>query len=696
MIESFRKYTGLMIVVLVLLFVGLVFLGDGIGNSFGAKPVMTVDSRAISLKEYQRNLALMELPRNLPNSHFLPRESLILASKYLGEGIVQEPMVSSAAVVARMTQFLQPSNEAPQRFITNRLNVQKAGLEFGVTPDLNEIENFVKNVLFADPEGNYDAESYADFIKNRVSRIGGTRGFNDYLRDLLTAQNLANLLGGGLEPEIETTRLIHALNKQQISGQQVILERATYEGRVDPSEDDLKKHFEENSMNYRSDELRRVSYIHIAPDWDKTLADATQARAKAEAEAEEIRKQQEAARAKAEEEAAKANQDAPADQPDDETLPPTEDESTGQPAEDETLPPAKEESTGEPTEDTAEEAPVGEQGDEGEQGQQAPEKTTSPEETTEVPEITTSDEAPVADEPVLVTPNPTVTPAEESEPIAPKTAEEQLSATEKNEAINELIPEVNQFFQTLADRINREPLDKVAAEFQYEVKKTELFSKTSPPEALNKFIQDRNLGNLGNAVFELPAVGDPDEKLSNPFRTDSGWFILFLEETVDSIPLSFEDARTQVSIDLKQKLAREKMIEEAKSLHEKFSAGIKQGETFAKLAEDAELGYTKVEQVKESGSFRGQRFPNPPAFDAARFTNPGEIAPPHFTPSEEDADRALLIYVDSREVIKDDAYLTELEDNSRGLSQIYRLITFENWLNDRYLERKVSEPTAQP
>ena len=51
MIENIRKYTGLMIVVLVLLFIGLVFLGDGVRNSFGSKPVMEVAGQSISKKK---------------------------------------------------------------------------------------------------------------------------------------------------------------------------------------------------------------------------------------------------------------------------------------------------------------------------------------------------------------------------------------------------------------------------------------------------------------------------------------------------------------------------------------------------------------------------------------------------------------------------------------------------------------------
>ena len=50
MFENIRKYTGLMVVVLVLLFVGLVFLDGGVSKAFNGKPVMEVGDHTVSRK----------------------------------------------------------------------------------------------------------------------------------------------------------------------------------------------------------------------------------------------------------------------------------------------------------------------------------------------------------------------------------------------------------------------------------------------------------------------------------------------------------------------------------------------------------------------------------------------------------------------------------------------------------------------
>ncbi|MEJ6719254.1 MAG: hypothetical protein QNK82_12255 [Akkermansiaceae bacterium] len=688
MIENIRKYTGLMIVVLVLLFIGLVFLGDGVRNSFGSKPVMEVAGQSISKKEYDRHMAVLDLPRALPNNHFLPRETRILSSHYLGDSVVDFPNLMPGSIVAQMSQYLQ-AGSSPDKFITNRLNTQKAGLEYGVTPSNDEVESFVENVLFADPEGSYDQEAYSDFIKNKASAFGGTRGFNDYIRDLLTAQNLSKVVGGGISPEMETVRALYNTEKQIINAQQVILESATYEGKISPTEEQLKEHYEANKENYKSDELRSISYVFVEPDWKATLEKVSAQKKVAEEAAEAAREKQEKARKKAEEEAKKAN-DANKPKPA-ETTDPTPAETT-----DPTPAETPDSESPKPAETTAP-AETGSQGDPGQPGDPAPAPTPeAPTPATTQPGTTGNPliEKPNIDAgvgPIAVPPGQPNATTTQPIPALPKTAKEKLNGAEKKQAIETEIPRVNEFFQELADNLGRD-FEKLAAKHGLKIIKTGLFSKVNSPKELNVSIQNSNIGKLSDSIFLLPSVGDPDEKLSDPHQTPDGWFIGRLDEVTESTPLSFEEARTKVSIDLKKKLAREQMVADAKALHEKLSPALKSGKTFEEAAKEAGQKIVKLDALKETGSFQGQRFPNPPAFDAAKFTNPGELAPLEFSPSEEEASRALVVFVEKREVTKNDEYLTGLEDSFKGLSDVTRLIAFENWLNDRYAESEVVPP----
>lgn len=598
-----------MIVVLVLLFVGLVFLGDGVSNSFGSKPVMEVAGQAISEKEFGRNLAVRDLPSALSFAP-LPRQARVIASHYLGDSIIDFQQASPGYIVSQMSQFLQVSS-SPDRFITNRLNVRKAGIEYGVSPSNEEVESFVENVLFSDNEGNYDVEAYNDFVKNRITNFGGTKGFNEYIKDLLSAQNLSRLLGGGIAPEMETVKSLYDNQRQVITAEQIVVEPGNFEAKVSPSEEELKSYYEENKDDYRSDELRRVSYVHIKPDWDATLKKVSIEKAEAQKMAEE--------------EAKKANSDASSKEKEPLDL--------------------DEEDTSSNKKD----------------GDQSAQKTESA--------ASTDDE----------------------EPASLQAAEDQLNGVEKNDAINALTQEVSLFIQKVLDDNLGENFGPISEEAGYSIIQSKFFSKTTPPEELSQSIQDSPVGSLANAIFQLPANGDSDERLSNPHKTSSGWFIFQLDEVKESVPLNYEEAKDRVSVDLKKKLARELMVKEAESLHAKITTALEEGKTFNEVAKELEQQVEKKTKLVEGQSFQG-RFFGDPAFEPARSTNPGELATLELTPSEENPERALIIYVEKREIVKDEQYNIQLDRRFSSLNQASRLVAFENWLNDRYKESKVVPP----
>ena len=56
-------------------------------------------------------------------------------------------------------------------------------------------------------------------------------------------------------------------------------------------------------------------------------------------------------------------------------------------------------------------------------------------------------------------------------------------------------------------------------------------------------IDSLQIGKISDAAFELPENGDSDEKLSDPYRTSDGWFLIRLDEVEDSLPLTFEASK---------------------------------------------------------------------------------------------------------------------------------------------------------
>ena len=676
MIENIRKYTGLMIVVLVLLFVGLVFLGDNVGNTFAGKPVMEVAGQGISQKEFQRKaIDVQKIAMEIPNRTPLPRETRIIASHYLDEDIIENPYVLAGSILQQMGMFLQPSDGLPERFLANRLAVQKAGIEYGVTPSDNEVESFVENVLFADEEGNFDQEASRTFFDETAGKLGiGTRGFNEYIRDLMTAQNLSKLIGGGISPEMETVRALYDSAKQSISVKQVSLDSTVFEAEVNPTEEEIKAYYEENIGKYNSDEQRKISYVFVEPDWAAKLEEVTKAKEAAAKKAEEERIKMEADKKLAEEAAKKANESketvegtkpAEAPAPTEETTAPTEE--TTAPTEETTAP--TEETTA-PTEENTAPTEEGSQGQVGEPGEPA-----APAEEPAAP----AEEPAAPAEVAPVTPATPVIP----DPTISQGPKDKLNGAEKKEAVDALNPKLTDFYQDIVDKMGAD-FEGLAAKHELTVVTTELFTKDKAPELFKTLISNSAIGTITDAAFQLPEDGDLDEKITPPYQTSDGWFVGRLEEIVKSVPLTYEEAKVQVTVDLKKKLARELMTKKATELQEKLAAAMKEGKSFEEIAKEEGHTVSTLPDLKGGQSFQGRQFPAPPAFEAAQYTTPGEVAPVKFTPSDETPDRALIVFVEKREITKDDEYNTGLESAFKGQSNITRYVAFQNWLYDQY------------
>lgn len=646
MIENIRKYTGLMIVVLVLLFIGLVFMENSAQSVTSGKPAMEIAEKQISQKDFQR-LAVnpLQLPASMPFSPLFgerqknPLSDLVevFSPRSTGELLSNANMVLDGA--------------SPDRFLANRLAVQKAGIEFGATPGPDEVESFVKTTLFADFEGNFDQTSYDDFIDKRVGRLGiGTKGFNEYIRDLLTAANLSRLISGGLQADAETSKALYRNMRQTISAEQVTLESASYEAEQSPSEEDIKTYWEENQENYNTDERRSISYVFYEPDWDAALVLAEEEKKKADA----AKKLQEEAAARLKEDAKNAEEGNAARL--------KEEAQKAKDAADKLN-----EAISLPAEIPAP-STEGAEGEVGAQGE--PAQPTEP-----TPPVTPAVTAPAT--PVAPIP---------PKPVIPQlSAKDQLTPAQKQKALDALNPEIAKFYNPLVDLSSGKTFEEHAAELNLTIIKTELFSQNKAPKQLELFVTNSPLGQLSTIVFAIAPEGKDDERISEPYSTADGWFVGKLEEVEASRPLTYEEAKVKVTVDLKKKLARKKLLEEAPLIREKLTAALAEGKTFEEAAKAADL---KVQKMPNLSVPPRARVPSP-AFEVARYAAPGTIAELSLLPNESDPENALIVFVEKREVTSDEAYQTGYEQFASQQSAGLRLATFQSWLRERYLENDV-------
>ena len=212
-------------------------------------------------------------------------------------------------------------------------------------------------------------------------------------------------------------------------------------------------------------------------------------------------------------------------------------------------------------------------------------------------------------------------------------------------------------------------------------------------------IESLQIGKISDAAFELPENGDSDEKLSDPYRTSDGWFLIRLDEVEESLPLTFEQTKVQVTVDLKKKMAREQMIKEANELFGQLTEKIEAGKSFADAAKELDKEVTEVTGLAEGQTFnfgqRSQKLPDPPEFIATQYTNPGEISPVYFSPSEEEATQAQLIFVEKRELAKKDEFETDFGTLYESITSSIRFVALSNWLYDSYKASGVTPPERE-
>lgn len=619
MIENIRKYTGLMIVVLVLLFVGLTFFGSDARSAITGGTAMEIDSKAITPKEFQR-LAV--------NSQRIPS--------------FFSPYSEGGATLNRANYILGAGNPddtaATTRYLANRYAVRQAGIDYGVTPNIEEVQRYIREALFANADGSFDQKRYDDFLVNQLGQLGmNSRDFNEVLIDLLTANNLLDLIGAGLSPDLEMTRALYEDSAQTLSASQIMFPRAQYLESITPTEEDIKEYWEKNKAKYLTEEQRKVTYILAQPDWDAEL------------------KKVEAAEAKEEE--ASTAVDKKAKENDEDDLGVEEEE------EEEEI-------------DEIDSAP-------------ASDAVIENVEPTDPSEIVSAGNRQGDSEAVLS--NPTIAPdpaAEEAKEATPAGAQGKLSPEQRIEAVKSLNGIIDDFWQTVYDEKGAN-FEKIAKDFKFEPVATKMFTLENAPQILKTQIDGERGGTVAQRVFRGEPGGSLEERMSDVFRTEEGYIIFRLDGNIKAEELSYEAAKERVTADLKIELAIKAMQDDAKAKHAALKKALADGKSLADAAEELELTVTTSENLTQPPSQFGYSPPAPPSFDLARRLAPGELSELKALPNDAEPLTTMMVVLNKREITADEAYQTGLDQLYQNHQQSLEIMAFQNWLNEQYLKNNV-------
>jgi len=246
MIENIRKYTGLMIVVFVILFISFFFLDSSSMRGLGSGGVIKIDGRVYNEKEFAR----------------LGSNALDLTQSLAGRGDF-----GLYSFLMTMTGDAIDENDAVKKFFVSRMILRGAGDEFGIHPASGEINTYLRSMrAFAGQDGEFSEESYRTFIDKGMGRLGMTENdLRELVTDVLISQKLNEVIGSGLTANRDFVAKDLAFRNQQVSGELARLELTAYEEGIEPTEEQIKEYWENIQDAFMTEPRRKFTYIVATP-----------------------------------------------------------------------------------------------------------------------------------------------------------------------------------------------------------------------------------------------------------------------------------------------------------------------------------------------------------------------------------------------------------------------------------------------
>lgn len=255
MIENLRKYTGLIIVLFVLVLIGFLFMDtSSMRTSQGGAPYVKISGRTYTDKEFV----------NLGDSAYQLTQSLAQGGDF-----------QLYSFLFTLAGNARDQSEATLNFFTNRILLRSAKEEFGLYPGEEEIDSFIRQLrAFTGPDGAFSQEKYRNFIEKGIGRLGLTEAdVRELASDVIAQRKLAEILGSGLTTNRELVAKRIALDSQRISINVARIDIDPIEEKIDPSEEEIKTYWETVRDAFRTPEKRRFSYVIAKPTFPEELAE---------------------------------------------------------------------------------------------------------------------------------------------------------------------------------------------------------------------------------------------------------------------------------------------------------------------------------------------------------------------------------------------------------------------------------------
>lgn len=259
MIENMRKYTGLMVVVLVLLAAGLVLtMGVSPEKSSGGRSVTSVYGEDVSSKEFDK-LGINTL------------RTLSYTTRNLHENGQLSGMIFGQSPLARYSQaigaalFLNTGNisgEAQVELVQRRLVIRRQMQELGIYVSEEQAKQYIIESMFS-ITGKYDSEAHEKFVKN-LGRYTEEE-FVQLVAESMAFEKLLAVITSNISESDQVAKSAALFNLQTLNVSTIKLDVENYKKAITPSEEEIKTYWQENEGKYLTNKLYKLSYISDAP-----------------------------------------------------------------------------------------------------------------------------------------------------------------------------------------------------------------------------------------------------------------------------------------------------------------------------------------------------------------------------------------------------------------------------------------------
>jgi len=247
MIEYIRKYTGLMIVVLVVVFISFLFVdSSALQRMGGASAVLKINEKSYTDAEFRR---------------------LGTGSFELAQGLAQTGDFGLYQFLISLSGGAMSQEDAIKKFFVGRVLLREAKEEFGIFPSEEDVSNTLRKMrAFAGPDGSFNAEAYRGFLKNGLGRMSlAENDLRELVSDYLVSQKLNAIIGTGLGVDRNAVAQSLALESQQVTAELGRMDLTPFEEKIEPTEEEIKTYWETIRDNFTTEPRRKFTYVIVSP-----------------------------------------------------------------------------------------------------------------------------------------------------------------------------------------------------------------------------------------------------------------------------------------------------------------------------------------------------------------------------------------------------------------------------------------------